>query len=111
MSARACVCVCVCVDSLRMIPSNHSCPQLSLTQQQIYLVLTAVWGLYERNNIEPSAGGRLRAKLLTGFCVSITAMLVMTDKESIIHIAGKTFLILAFSASFIYVFYAGSIGK
>lgn len=74
-------------------------------------MLTAVWGLYERNDITPTASGNLRAKLLGVFSLGVTAMLVMTPKDVTMHIVARVFMILAFSGSFIYVFYAGSVGK
>lgn len=78
---------------------------------QMYLILTAVWGLYERNDVTPSTSGKLRAALLGTFCAGATVMLLATPKASLVHVVAKTFMILAFAASFVYVFYGGSVGE
>lgn len=75
----------------------------------LYLVVTASWGLYERNDLEGSMKGKLRAAFIFFVCAVSSALIAFTDKDDPLHDAGRLIMIVSFSISLVYVFYGASI--
>lgn len=78
---------------------------------QVYHILLSSWILFERNNVALSNNAKISAKLLTCFALSLTLVLVSTPRDAPVHEMGRIILVFVFAGSFIYVFYAGSVGR
>ena len=75
----------------------------------LYLILTATWCLYERNDLQGSMKGKMRAGLVLVICIVCTGLIAFTEKSDTAHDIGRSIMVVSFSGSLIYVFYAASI--
>jgi dihydroceramidase len=74
----------------------------------LYLILTASWSLFERNDLSGSTGGKVRAAILFVISIACTVLTTCTPKDSQAHTIGRTLMVISFSVCFAYVFYAAS---
>lgn len=77
----------------------------------VYLILTSVWNLYERNNVVVSSSGRFLSIIFGSFSAVVTVLLMSTPRDSMVHAVGRISIIFTFGVSFIYVFYAASLAS
>lgn len=77
----------------------------------LYLILSASWGLYERNDVSGSFMGKVRAVLLFVISVLCSVFLALTEKNNPAHKAAHLVMVLSFAISLIYVFTGASIAS
>ena len=77
----------------------------------LYLILCAVWTLQQRNEVNVSKQGYILGGIYVSVSLICTLLLVFTGKEHTLHFIGRIVMVISFSLSMVYVFYAASIAS